>query len=147
MSTLKILTYPNDRLREKAEPVKKFDNEIQSLVNTMFDTMREAGGVGLSGTQVGISKRIIVARVDIQDLVIINPVIVKRLGTELDIEGCLSVPNRVERIARAANITVVGKNTRGDKVRYEVEGILARIIQHEIDHLDGKLFIDYVDGN
>jgi peptide deformylase len=142
-------------LRQVAKPVTRFDRKLQELIDDMFETMHAAPGLGLAAPQVGESIRLFVARwpEDEQDpessksYAIINPVIVRTRGEEEEAEeGCLSVPGYVGDVWRATEIVVKGKDRYGKKIRMRVEGWLARIFQHEIDHLDGILFIDRVDS-
>jgi peptide deformylase len=142
-------------LRQVAEPVKRFDDQLQTLIDDMFETMRSAPGVGLAAPQVGESVRLFVAEwpEDAEDpeslkaYAIVNPVIVRKLGEEEEAEeGCLSVPGFVGDVWRAPEIVVKGKDRHGKKLRLKVDGWLARIFQHEIDHLDGVLFIDRVES-
>jgi len=129
-------------LRQKALPVKNINANIHKLLNNMAETMYDAKGVGLAAPQIGISKRVIV--VDIGDglLELINPKIIKASGMETDSEGCLSVPGTLGQVPRATKIDVQGLDRNGQMVEYHVKGFLARALQHEIDHLEGILFID-----
>ena len=147
MSTLEILTFPDTRLRNKAKPVPLVSDEIRRTVDAMFETMYQAPGIGLAATQVGIPLRIIV--IDISEkqdspLCLINPEILERQGTEEMEEGCLSVPGFYELVSRAETIRVRALNRDGELFELETDGLLAVCIQHEIDHLDGKLFVDYL---
>lgn len=135
-------------LRRKAEPVAEVDDEIRGLIDDMLETMYDADGVGLAAPQVGIGKRVIV--VDVRDpdappFALINPVIVER-GDEVERgeEGCLSIPGLKEIVERPAEVVVEGLDRDGNPRRIEAEGLLARALQHEVDHLDGILFIDRV---
>ena len=147
MSILNILHFPDPRLRQKAEPVADVNDEIRTIVDDMFETMYEAPGIGLAAVQVNVLKRMIT--IDIsedksQPLCFINPEIVQSSGTEEMEEGCLSVPGIYEMVSRAEQITVRYLDRDGKTVELEAEGLLAVCIQHEIDHLDGKLFVDYL---
>ncbi len=147
MSTLEILHFPDPRLRKKAEPVARVDDQVRQTVNDMFTTMYEAPGIGLAATQVNIHKQIIV--IDIsedksQPLCLINPKIVRKSGEEEMEEGCLSVPGFFEKVQRAAQIKVKALDQEGNEFELDVDGLLAVCIQHEMDHLKGKLFVDYV---
>lgn len=142
-----ILHYPDPRLRFKAAPIAKVDDEIRLLIDDMFETMYAAPGIGLAAPQVNISKRLIV--IDISEkrnepLVLINPEICLREGSQRSDEGCLSVPGISEGVERAARIVARGLDRDGKAVEVEAEGLLAVCIQHEVDHLDGKLFVDYL---
>ncbi len=147
MALLKVLHFPDPRLRTKAKLVKQVDNTICKIVDDMFDTMYEAPGVGLAATQVNIHKQILV--VDIseernQPLCFINPKLVNSEGTQSTEEGCLSVPGIFESIDRAERITVQALNQQGKQFTLTIESLLAVCIQHEMDHLKGKLFVDYL---
>ena len=132
----------DDVLRKKAKKVEKINTFIKNLLDDMADTMYKNKGVGLAGNQVGILKRVIV--VDDGDglLQLINPVILEKEGTQLDEEGCLSLPDIYGDVERADKIKVKAQNKQGKYIEFEAEGYLARIIQHEVDHLEGKLFSD-----
>jgi peptide deformylase len=147
MARLPILEYPDPRLRIRAEPVTKVDDEIRQLVADMFETMYAAPGIGLAATQVNVHKRIIVLDVAAegrQPLCLINPQIVATEGKTNAEEGCLSVPEFYDYVDRAAKITVRALDPTGAEFELEAEGLLAVCIQHEMDHLDGKLFVDYL---
>ncbi len=144
---LEILVFPDSRLRNRAKPVSRVDDRIQSLIDDLFETMYEAPGIGLAATQVGISLRIAV--IDLskdrsQPLCLINPEILEREGEETTEEGCLSVPGYTEPVTRAARIRLRALDRTGKPFELEAEGLLAVCIQHEVDHLDGKLFVDYL---
>lgn len=140
----KIVAVPEPVLRETARPVKKISKEIRSLIKDMAETMYANNGVGLAAPQIGISKRIIVVDVGDGLLSLINPVIVAAAGKQRDIEGCLSIPGESGYVTRAEKVTVEGLNPGGQVIRVNAEGLLARALQHEIDHLNGILFIDYL---
>lgn len=147
MALLDILHFPDDRLRRKAKPVDTVTDETRQLVNDMFETMYEAPGIGLAAIQVNVDQRVIV--LDVSDdksgaLALINPEITRLDGVEQMDEGCLSVPGVFEKVERADNITVKALNPQGEAFEMDADGLLAVCIQHEIDHLDGKLFIDYL---
>ncbi len=147
MSILTILQFPDPKLRQKAAPVMSVDNSIRTLVDDMFETMYSAPGIGLAAVQVDILKRVIV--IDIsedksQPECFINPDIVERSGDEQMDEGCLSVPGIYEPVSRAKEITVRYLDRDGNAQELTVDGLLAVCIQHEMDHLDGKLFVDYL---
>lgn len=147
MPILSIKTYPDKLLRQKARLVGKIGREVRNLASDMIETMRSADGVGLAGPQVGIGKRIIVVQ-DIEDdgpaAVFINPKILRKKGSSRICEGCLSVPGVTADIVRPESIVLEALDVDGKKIKIETGGLLARIVQHEIDHLDGVLFIDRV---
>lgn len=152
MALREIVTVPEAVLRRKARPVAKFDEALQTLVNDMVETMRAAPGVGLAAPQVGVSEQVIVVEYPLNDegeeakpklFVVVNPQIVRASPEMVNgIEGCLSVPELVGEVERAVEITVKGQNRRGQPIRIKARGWLARIFQHEIDHLNGVLFTD-----
>lgn len=147
MALLNILHYPDPRLRNRAEPIERVDDDIRRLIDDMFETMYDAPGIGLAAVQVGVSKRLIVLDIteDRQDpRCLINPVILESSGVEKMDEGCLSVPGIYEPVERAACIRYRALDRNGEEFEDEAEGLLAVCIQHEIDHLDGKLFVDYL---
>jgi peptide deformylase len=139
----KILTLGAPILREKALPVHKFDANLRRLINDMIETMKSANGAGLAAPQIGVSQRVIVVLQDNdKPLALVNPAILHSEGIEEDEEGCLSIPNLYAIVPRPAYVKVSGFNPKGRAVSIEAEGILARALCHEIDHLDGVLFID-----
>jgi peptide deformylase len=147
MALLPILEYPDPRLRKVAAAVTTFDAALATLVHDMAQTMYAAPGVGLAATQVDVHLRVIV--IDVSDtkndlLVLVNPEIVAAEGESECEEGCLSVPGYYERITRAARITVRARNERGEPIERTADGLLAVCIQHEMDHLLGKVFVDYL---
>ena len=147
MAILEILHYPDPRLRNEAKPVTEVNAEIQQLVKDMFETMYDAPGIGLASIQVNFPKRVIVVDVTEnhgQPLCFINPEIIETEGEETMDEGCLSVPGFFETVQRAEKIRVKALNENGEVFEMDAEGLLAVCIQHEIDHLDGKLFVDYI---
>jgi peptide deformylase len=149
MSILEILHYPDSRLRNLAKPVETFDQKLTELADSMLETMYHSSGIGLAATQVGVSKRVIVIDVSEtrdQPLCLVNPEIIEREGEEESEEGCLSVPAIYEKVTRAEKIKLKAQDKNGDNIEIEADGVLAICIQHEIDHLDGKLFIDYLSG-
>lgn len=148
MALLNILEFPDARLRTIAKPVEQFDTELHALIDDMFETMYAAPGIGLAATQINVHKRVIV--IDISEnkdepLVFINPEIQvidnEEFGYE---EGCLSVPGFYEEVTRPKHVKVTAKDRDGNSFVMEPDGLLAVCIQHEIDHLNGKLFVDYV---
>lgn len=147
MAILDILHYPDKRLRTVAKPVEKVDDSIKKLVDDMFETMYIAPGIGLAATQVNVHKQVIV--IDIseeknQPLCLINPRIIAEQGTETCDEGCLSVPDIYETVERSEKVTVKALDQHGDEFTLQADELLAVCIQHEIDHLKGKLFVDYL---
>ncbi len=147
MAILEVLHFPDKRLRTKAQPIKNVDDNIRRIVDDMLDTMYDAPGIGLAATQVNIHQRIIV--IDIseeknQPLCLINPELLETQGLEQQEEGCLSVPGVYESVSRAEHIKVRALNQQGEPFTVETGDLLAVCIQHEMDHLDGKLFVDYL---
>jgi peptide deformylase len=156
MAVLEILTYPDKRLALKSTPVEKVDEEIRRLIDDMFETMYLSDGVGLAAPQVGVTQRIIVVdcapRPEGEDketplkprepYVVVNPEIVEKSGSIIWEEGCLSVPGYVDEIERAEKVVVRGLGREGEPISIEAEGLLAVCLQHEIDHLEGVLFVD-----
>lgn len=147
MALLPILHYPDPRLRTKAQPVTAVDDGIRQLAADMLETMYAAPGIGLAATQVNVHKRVLVADVSENHdapLVLVNPELVEEYGVEEMQEGCLSVPGIFEPVQRAERIRVRALNLQGEPFEMDADGLLAVCIQHEIDHLDGKLFVDYL---
>lgn len=145
MALLEILVYPDPRLRQRATPVAEVDDEIRRLVDDMAETMYQAPGIGLAAIQVNVPKRVIVIDIseDRRDLrVFINPEITHRLGEQQIEEGCLSVPGVYAPVSRSEEVTVRALDRNGDPFEVTAHGLLAVCIQHEIDHLDGKVFVD-----
>jgi peptide deformylase len=147
MAILDILHYPDKRLRTVAKPVEKVDASIKKLVDDMFETMYLAPGIGLAATQVNVHQQVIV--IDIseeknQPLCLINPEIIAEEGTESCDEGCLSVPEIYETVERSEKVTVKALDQNGDEYTLQADELLAVCIQHEMDHLKGKLFVDYL---
>jgi peptide deformylase len=147
VAILKILTVEDPALRKKANQVVKITKRQRILVKDMLETMYNANGVGLAAPQVGISDRLVVIDVGDGPLVLFNPVVTLCEGENKDVEGCLSIPGRNEYIIRAQKVMVSYINLEGKKVTVTGEGLLARALQHEIDHLDGILFIDYLENS
>lgn len=147
MAILDILNYPDKRLRTVAKAVEEVDDVIKKLVDDMFETMYLAPGIGLAATQVNVHQQVIV--IDVSDdksqpLCLINPEITAEQGTESCDEGCLSVPDIYETVQRSEKITVKAMDQNGDAYTLQADEMLAVCIQHEIDHLKGKLFVDYL---
>ncbi|TAM59558.1 MAG: peptide deformylase [Rhodanobacter sp.] len=147
MSLLPILEFPDPRLRTRAEPVVAFDAELRQFVADMLETMYTANGVGLAATQVDVHRRVLVADMSDdrrQPLVLINAQILEKEGTQVYQEGCLSFPGLYADVTRALKVKVKAQDVDGNEVIVEAEGPLAVCIQHELDHLDGKVFVDYL---
>jgi len=147
MTRLTILEYPDPRLRTVAQPVQAVDDSLRTLVDDMFETMYASNGIGLAATQVDIHRRLLVADVSeerSEPLVFINPEIVSRDAVALAQEGCLSLPGIFEDIERAQRIRVRALGRDGQSFEMEARDLLAVCIQHEMDHLEGKLFVDYL---
>ncbi len=147
MALLPILHYPDPRLKKRAEPVTEVDESIRRLAADMAETMYAAPGIGLAATQVDVHKRVIV--IDVSEdrsglMVLINPEILEKDGECVSEEGCLSVPGIYDKVTRAERVKVRALNLEGETVEFEAEGLLAVCIQHEIDHLDGKVFVEYL---
>ncbi len=142
---LKIITIENPILRKKAKKIEKIDDEIRKLTQDMLETVKNSNGVGLAAPQVGKSIRLIVVSYEGKDYIFINPEIIKKEGEDIDIEGCLSIPGIEVPVRRAEKILLRYNNLKGKTLSIEVSGILARIIQHEIDHLDGILIVDKIE--
>lgn len=147
MAILNILHFPDPRLRKKAEPINEVSDAIRQLADDMLETMYDAPGIGLAANQVDVQKRIIV--IDISEekndpLVLINPEILTKEGEREFEEGCLSVPEAYEAVVRADKVKVKAIDLNGEEFEFETGGLLATCVQHEIDHLDGKLFVDYL---
>jgi len=151
MAILDIVTFPEPSLRLKSKQVTKFDTELQTLIDNMFETMRAASGVGLAAPQIGKSLRLVVVEYTEDEdenakpkkYVLVNPEIVKRSEEMVtDIEGCLSLPGLAGKVERHHAVTIKAKNRFGKPLKMEAQDWLARIFQHEIDHLDGVLYID-----
>jgi len=147
MAKLTILEFPDPRLRTRAIPVETVDDTLNTLIEDMLETMYEAPGIGLAATQVDVHKRLLVVDVSSDNSepnALINPEIIEMDGETVTEEGCLSVPGYYEEVKRAEHIRVRFLNRKGEETELEAEGLLAVCIQHEIDHLDGKLFVDYI---
>jgi peptide deformylase len=147
MAIRTILEFPDPRLRTRAQPVTEFNAELGRLIDDLFETMYAAPGIGLAATQVDFHRRLIV--IDVSEahnepLVLINPEILSREGTAETEEGCLSVPGIFDEVKRAAKIRLRARDRTGTVFERDCEGVLAVCVQHEMDHLDGKLFVDYL---
>ena len=147
MTVRTVLTFPDERLRTVATSVEDVNEEIQTLVDDMFDTMKDEKGIGLAASQIDVHKRVVVMDVsEEQDepRVFINPQIIKEEGSTISEEGCLSVPNNYAKVERSEKVTVTALDRDGKPFELEAEGLLAICIQHELDHLKGKLLVDYL---
>ena len=147
MALLPILRYPDPRLHTHAQAVESVTDDIRQLVADMAETMYEAPGIGLAATQVNVHRRVVV--IDVSEdqsalMALINPEILERSGEQVCEEGCLSVPGVYEKVARAERVRVRALNAKGELFELDAEGLLAVCIQHEIDHLDGKVFVEYL---
>ena len=149
MTIRKILKFPDQDLRIKAKPVESFDDELKTLTDDMFETMHSVNGIGLAATQIGVAKQ--VAVIDIspeknEPLVIVNPAIqiLDPSKTEDYDEGCLSVPGFFEKISRPSDIKLTYQDLNGKKQEIKPEGLLTKVVQHELDHLNGRLFVDHI---
>lgn len=146
MAIQKIITAENPILRQKGKKVHRFDSSIQKLIDDMFETMHAAHGAGLAAPQIALSLRVFVAEYEDRKVAMVNPEIIKAEGEEIGTEACLSIPGYAgDNIRRAANVIVRGQDARGKPIKVRAEGWFARILQHEIDHLDGILFLDRLD--
>jgi peptide deformylase len=149
MAVMRIRTLPDPVLRQKAKRVSGADPSIRKLINDMIETMHEANGVGLAAPQVGIPLRIVVICMpeeDAEEIVLVNPEIVKKSGEREIQERCLSVPGYTGQVKRAVSVTAKGRDENWKEVRIKAEGLLAQALEHEIDHLNGVLFVDLVDN-
>ena len=147
MALLNILHYPDERLHTVAKPVDVVDDALRRLIDDMAETMYAAHGIGLAATQIDYHRRLVV--IDLSEehddlLVLINPVITRKAGETVYEEGCLSVPGIYDKVTRAETVTVEALDRDGQPFSLDAEGLLAICIQHEIDHLDGKVFVEYL---
>ncbi|WP_374494833.1 peptide deformylase [Zoogloea sp.] len=147
MALLPILRYPDPRLHTRATPVAEVNDEVRQLVADMAETMYEAPGIGLAATQVNVHRRVVV--IDVSEdksalLALINPEIIARSGEQICEEGCLSVPGIYDKVARAETVRVRALDQQGRTFELDAEGLLAVCIQHELDHLEGKVFVEYL---
>lgn len=147
MALLEIIEFPDPRLRTKAAPIEQVDDQLRALIDDMFETMYDAPGIGLAATQVNVHRRFMVIDVSegkSEPRVFINPEILEQEGRQVCQEGCLSVPGIYADVTRAERIRVRAQDRDGAAYELEADGLLAVCIQHEMDHLDGKLFVDYL---
>lgn len=142
MAVYEIVKIGDEILRERAKEVFRVNDNVRKLLRNMVDTMVDAEGIGLAAPQIGIPKRVIVVAMENRIIELINPEIVNFKGEEIGTEGCLSIPGIVAEVPRAVHVTVAGLDGEGKKTNIEAEGLLARALQHEIDHLDGILIVD-----
>jgi len=147
MALLPILRFPDPRLHKVARPVAEVDDSIRQLIDDMAETMSEAPGIGLAATQVDVHKRVVV--IDVSEdknelLALVNPVITERSGEQVCEEGCLSVPGIYDKVSRAEQVTVQALDRDGKPFELSADGLLAVCIQHELDHLEGKVFVEYL---
>ncbi len=148
MTALNIRVLPDLVLRQKAKRIRTIDGSIQKLIDDMLETMHAVPGrVGLAATQVGVPLRVIVIGIpEKEDIVLLNPALVRKSGERLVDEGCLSLPGYVAQITRAELVTAKGRNREGKEIRIKADGLLAQALEHEIDHLNGTLYIDHLDS-
>jgi peptide deformylase len=147
MAKLAILEFPDPRLRKQAEPISEVDETVRRLIDDLFETMYAAPGIGLAATQVDVHRRVLVADVSTDGSdphALVNPVILQKDGVAVSEEGCLSVPGYYEEVERAQLVRVRYLDRNGAEVESDFDGLLAICVQHEMDHLDGKLFVDYL---
>ena len=149
MAIRKILKFPDQDLRIKAKPVETFDDELKTLTDDMFETMHSVNGIGLAATQIGVAKQVAVIDISAEKnepLVIVNPTIqiLDPSKTEDYDEGCLSVPGFFEKISRPSDIQLSYQDLSGQKKEIKPEGLLTKVVQHELDHLNGRLFVDHI---
>jgi peptide deformylase len=142
----RILTAEEPILRERTKKVSTFDASLHRLLDDMLETMRDAPGVGLAANQIGVPLQVAVIEIEGRITELVNPQIVKSSGEQLDWEGCLSIPGYVAEVSRAARVTVKARDRHGREFRVKGEELFARALQHEIDHLNGRLYIDYLDS-
>ncbi len=145
MAIRKIITQENEILRKVSKPVKVFDENLVDLIEDMNDTLKKSGGVGLAGPQVAVLKRVVVIDLNGTHLELVNPEIIKTEGSQCEAEGCLSIPGVYQKVKRPMTVTVKAYDRYGNKLVVTGEGFLARCFCHELDHLDGTLFVDRVE--
>jgi peptide deformylase len=147
MAIIPIRIAPDRILRQKAKRVRNIDGSVNKLIGDMIETMHTASGVGLAAPQVGVSLRVIVIGIPEQeDITLINPEVVRRKGERVVNEGCLSIPGYMGKLKRSESVTVKGRDRRGKEVRIKAEELLAQALEHEIDHLNGVLYIDRLES-
>ena len=147
MAILPVRVMPDPVLREKAKRVRNVDDSVQKLIDDMLETMHSAAGVGLAAPQVGVSQRVIVIGMpEEEEIVLINPQVLRKRGERLVNEGCLSVPGYIGQVKRAESVRVKGLDRSGKEIRIRAKELLAQALEHEIDHLNGTLYVDYLDS-
>ena len=147
MAIIPVRVFPDSILRQKSKRVRTIDNSIHKLIGDMIETMHSAGGVGLAAPQLGTPLRVIVIGMPEQeDIVLINPKIVRRSGERLVDEGCLSVPGYIGEIKRAELVRVKGRDQKGREIRIKANELLAQVLEHEMDHLNGVLYVDHLES-
>lgn len=151
MSVLRIRLFPDPVLRQRCREVESFDQELRELAQDMVETMHGAPGIGLAASQVGVDRRLAVVDLSVgedpeQLLILVNPEVVEHEGLAAENEGCLSIPDFTDKVARPERVRVAARSLEGEPFELAAEGLLARAIQHEIDHLDGVLFVDRLQG-
>ena len=146
MAIRRIVTAEDPVLRERTKRVSRYDASLHRLLDDMLPTMRDAPGVGLAANQVAVPLQVAIIEIEGKLTELVNPEIVKSSGEQIDWEGCLSIPGYVAEVSRAAKVTVKARDRRGKEFRIKGEELLARALQHEIDHLNGRLYIDYLDS-
>ncbi len=147
MAVLPIRTVPDPVLRQKAKRVKGIDKSLRKLVSDMQETLRNANGAGLAANQVGVTLRLIVLNLPGNECkVVINPEVIRRIGTRVVSEGCLSIPGYIGEIKRSELVRVKGQDIRGKEIKLKADGLLAEVLEHEIDHLNGVLYIDHLEN-
>ncbi len=148
MAILTIRNFPDPILKQKAKRVRAIDGSVKKLISDMIETMHSVPGrVGLAAPQVGVSLRVIVIVLpEAEDIAIVNPEIVRRRGERLIDEGCLSVPGYFGQVKRAESVTVKGRDQNGKKMRIKADGLLAQVLEHEIDHINGVLYLDHLES-
>jgi peptide deformylase len=146
MAIRRIVTAEDPVLRERTKKVSTYDASLHRLLDDMLPTMRDAPGVGLAANQVSVPLQVAIIEIDGKLTELVNPEVVRSSGEQIDWEGCLSIPGYVAEVTRAAKVTVKARDRRGKEFRIKGEELLARALQHEIDHLNGRLYIDYLDS-
>lgn len=147
MAILPIRVVPDPILRQKSKRVRTIDGSIHKLINDMMETMHSAPGVGLSAPQVGVPLRVaVISLPEQEDIALINPQIVRRRGERLVDEGCLSIPGYIGQVKRSVSVTIKGRDRNGKEIRIKANDLLAQVLEHEINHLNGVLYIDHLEG-
>ncbi|MEE8471416.1 MAG: peptide deformylase [Dehalococcoidia bacterium] len=147
MPVLSLITMDNPLLHQKAKRVRRIDSSIEKLIDDMMETMRQTGGVGLAAPQVGVPLQVVVIQLPEEDpITIINPELVKSSGEHEVVEGCLSLPGYRGEITRSISVTVKGRDRQGKQIRLKADGLLAHALQHEIDHINGVVYIDHLES-